>query len=97
MRLAVLLCLLACPACAETIATDAPTLTAPPTEWLGPTRHLVIIGTAKDGGLVVFCPDAAEHACSPDGRPNNVDIRPFTLNGQAAGLAGHPAPTLAPC
>jgi hypothetical protein len=59
MRLAAALCLLACPALAETIATEAPTLTAAPTEWLGATPHLVIMGTVNGRAMDIQLVDMA--------------------------------------
>lgn len=44
MRLAAAFILAAGPAFADTISTEAPPLSSAPTEWLGPTPHLVIMG-----------------------------------------------------
>ncbi len=59
MRLAALLCLLACPAAAESLNTDAPKLTAAPTEWLGSTPHLVIMGTVNGHQMNIQLTDEA--------------------------------------
>jgi hypothetical protein len=59
MRLAAILCLVATPTLAEVIATDAPTLSAAPTEWLGPTPHLVIMGTVNGRELNIQLTDPA--------------------------------------
>jgi hypothetical protein len=59
MRLAAALCLIATPALAETIATDGPTLAAPPTEWLGPTPHLVVMGTVGGREMNIQLTDMA--------------------------------------
>ena len=59
MRLAASLCLVAFPTVAEVIATDAPTLTAAPTEWLGPTPHLVIMGTVNGREMNIQLTDMA--------------------------------------
>jgi hypothetical protein len=59
MRLAAVLCLVAVPGFADTIATDAPTLTATPTEWLGAEPHLVIMGTVNGREMNIQLTDAA--------------------------------------
>jgi hypothetical protein len=59
MRLAAVLCLLASPALAETLATEAPTLTAAPTEWLGPAPHVVIMGTVNGREMNIQLTDEA--------------------------------------
>ena len=59
MRRAALLCLLASPAFADTIATDNPTLATAPTEWLGPSPHLVIMGTLNGHALNIQVTDPA--------------------------------------
>ena len=62
MRLAAVLCLVACPALAESLGTDAPTLTAAPTEWLGPVPHLVIMGTVNGREMNIQLTDMATAA-----------------------------------
>jgi len=62
MRRAALLCLLASPAFADTLATDGPTLTTAPTEWLGPTPHLVIMGTLNGHEMNIQLTDMAATA-----------------------------------
>jgi hypothetical protein len=62
MRLAAVLCLLAVPAFAETIATDAPTLTAAPSEWLGATPHFVVMGTVGGREMNIQLTDMAAAA-----------------------------------
>ncbi|MGL4236539.1 hypothetical protein [Tabrizicola sp.] len=59
MRRAALLLLIASPSFADTIATDTPTLTAPPTEWLGPEPHLVIMGKVNGRELNIQLTDMA--------------------------------------
>jgi hypothetical protein len=59
MRLAVALCALAVPSFADTVATDAPTLTSAPTEWLGRTPHLVIMGKVNGRDLNIQLTDIA--------------------------------------
>jgi hypothetical protein len=59
MRLAVVLCLVAAPSLAETIASDSPTLTAAPTEWLGPTPHFVVMGTVGGREMNIQLTDMA--------------------------------------
>jgi hypothetical protein len=59
MRLAAVLCLLATPTLAEVIATDATTLPAAPTEWLGSAPHLVIMGMVNGRELNVQLTDPA--------------------------------------
>jgi hypothetical protein len=59
MRLAAVLCLVATPTLAEVIATEAPTLSAAPSEWLGPTPHLVIMGTVNGREMNIQLTDPA--------------------------------------
>jgi hypothetical protein len=59
MRFTALLCLLASPAFADTLATDNPTLTTAPTEWLGATPHLVIMGTFNGHEMNIQLTDMA--------------------------------------
>ena len=79
---------IAVPATTETAATggdaDDPAIWSDPTD---PAASL-ILGTDKQGGLFVFGLDGAERAFLPDGKLNNVDIRPFTLDGKPVSLAG---------
>lgn len=58
MRTAALLCLLAGPAFADSIQTDAPTLTAAPTEWLGEAPHLVMMGKLNGRDINIQMTDA---------------------------------------
>lgn len=78
---------IAVPATAETtgVGGDADD----PAIWVNPAdpAQSLILGTDKQGGLFVYGLDGAERAFLPDGRLNNVDIRPFTLQGQPVGLA----------
>jgi 3-phytase len=60
-----------------------------PAIWVNradPAQSL-ILGTDKEAGLFVFGLDGAERDFLPDGRLNNVDVRPFQLNGTSVGLA----------
>jgi hypothetical protein len=59
MRLATLVCLLASPALAENLATEAPTLSAAPTEWLGPTPHFVVMGMVNGREMNIQLTDIA--------------------------------------
>jgi 3-phytase len=61
-----------------------------PAVWVNPDdpAQSLILGTDKEAGLFVFGLDGAERAFLPDGKLNNVDVRPFQLNGVAIGLAG---------
>ena len=58
MRHAALLCLLASPAFADAVQTDAPTLAAPPSEWLGDAPHLVIMGRLNGRDINIQLTDA---------------------------------------
>jgi 3-phytase len=61
-----------------------------PAIWVNPDNpaQSLILGTDKEAGLFVFGLDGAERAFLPDGRLNNVDLRPFRMNGAEVGLAG---------
>lgn len=60
-----------------------------PAIWVNPTdpAQSLVLGTDKTKGLYVFDLDGKEVAFFEDGRLNNVDIRPFTLNGEEVWLA----------
>jgi 3-phytase len=61
-----------------------------PAIWVNrddPAQSL-ILGTDKEAGLFVYGIDGSERQFLPDGRLNNVDVRPFMLNGTSVGLAG---------
>jgi 3-phytase len=79
---------IAVPATAETAGTGGDA--DDPAIWVNPEDPAasLILGTDKEGGLFVYGLDGAERAFLPDGKLNNVDVRPFTLNGVAVGLAG---------
>jgi 3-phytase len=76
------------PAAAETGGTGGDA--DDPAIWVNrddPSQSL-ILGTDKEAGLFIYGLDGQERAFLPDGRLNNVDVRPFTLNGKTVGLAG---------
>lgn len=93
------LCILAAaPVAAEvpTIMVQARAESAPvegdaddPAIWVNPTdpAQSLVLGTDKTRGLLVFDLNGTEIAFFEDGRLNNVDIRPFTLNGEEVWLA----------
>lgn len=97
-RLAALLLLAAAPALAEPrqIRVEAVAETAAsagdvddPAIWAD-GAHSLILGTDKTegGGLLVYGLDGGLRQHLPDGRLNNVDVRPFTIGGRPVGLAG---------
>jgi 3-phytase len=76
------------PATAETGGTGGDA--DDPAIWVNrddPSQSL-ILGTDKESGLFVYGIDGTERQFLPDGRLNNVDVRPFTLSGTSVGLAG---------
>jgi 3-phytase len=78
---------IAVPATVETNGTSGDA--DDPAIWVNtadPAQSL-ILATDKEAGLFVYGLDGTERAFLPDGRLNNVDVRPFTLNGQPVGLA----------
>ena len=79
---------IAVPASVETQGTSGDA--DDPAIWVNPAdpAQSLIIGTDKESGLFVFGLDGAQQAFLPDGRLNNVDVRPFSLNGTAVGLSG---------
>jgi 3-phytase len=93
-----LLALTALPLAAEPVAISVPAVAETegtggdaddPAIWVNaadPAQSL-ILGTDKEAGLFVFGLDGAERAFLPDGRLNNVDVRPFVLGGRSVGLA----------
>ena len=76
------------PATAETpgISGDADD----PAIWVNPDdpAQSLILGTDKQAGLHVYGLDGTERAFLPDGKLNNVDVRPFLLGGRPVALAG---------
>lgn len=60
-----------------------------PAIWVHPTdpSKSLVLGTDKKKGLYVFDLSGKEVALFEDGRLNNVDLRPFTLNGESVWLA----------
>lgn len=60
-----------------------------PAIWVNPADPAasLVLGTDKTAGLFVFDMSGAEVAFFPDGELNNVDIRPFTLDGEDVWLA----------
>jgi 3-phytase len=60
-----------------------------PAIWVNPDDPAtsLILGTDKQGGLRVYDLQGDELAFLPDGKLNNVDLRPFTLAGRAVTLA----------
>jgi 3-phytase len=48
----------------------------------------LVFGTDKTAGLYVYGLDGAVRQFLPDGELNNVDVRPFTLEGRQVGLVG---------
>ncbi|RPE63212.1 3-phytase [Pacificibacter maritimus] len=60
-----------------------------PAIWVHPTdgAKSLILGTDKTRGLYVFDLEGREVALFEDGKLNNVDIRPFSLNGEAVWIA----------
>ncbi len=79
---------IAVPATVETAGTGGDA--DDPAIWVNPDdpAQSLILGTDKQGGLFVFGLDGAERAFLPDGKLNNVDIRPFMLDGKLVSLAG---------
>lgn len=95
---AALLALCTTPAFAEApeIQVTAVTETAPikgdaddPAIWVHPNdpEQSLVLGTDKTKGLYVFNLKGEDIALFEDGALNNVDIRPFTLNGEAVWIA----------
>lgn len=60
-----------------------------PAIWVNPADPAasLVLGTDKSKGLYVFDMTGKEVAFLEDGELNNVDIRPFTLNGEEVWLA----------
>ena len=60
-----------------------------PAIWVHPTdpAQSLILGTDKTAGLYVYDLNGTETAFFADGNVNNVDIRPFTLQGELVWLA----------
>lgn len=60
-----------------------------PAIWVNPADPAasLVLGTDKTRGLLVFDMTGAEVAFFEDGKLNNVDIRPFTLDGEQVWLA----------
>lgn len=96
---ALVLLLLSAPASAEPvqIAVQARAETAgtrgdtdDPAIWVNPADPAasLILGSDKSKGLFVYDLTGAEVAFFADGQLNNVDLRPFTLNGKPVTLAG---------
>jgi 3-phytase len=94
-----LLALCALPAGAEPLALSVPASVETgatagdaddPAIWVNPSapEQSLILGTDKEAGLFVFGLDGVERAFLPDGKLNNVDVRPFLLDGSPVGLAG---------
>jgi 3-phytase len=96
---ALALCLLAAPAAAGPLAL---TVTAAaetegtsgdaddPAIWVNPAdpAKSLIFGADKGAGLFAYDLTGAQVAFLPEGRLNNVDLRPFTLAGQEVTLVG---------
>jgi len=66
---------------AETAGTRGDT--DDPAIWVNPADPAgsLILGSDKSQGLFVYDLTGAERAFFADGQLNNVDLRPFTLNG----------------
>lgn len=91
--------LLAAPVMAEPVAISV-TATAEtagtkgdaddPAIWVNPVDPgaSLILGTDKTQGLFVYALDGTERQFFPDGELNNVDLRPFVLDGNQVWLAG---------
>jgi len=73
---------------AETAGTRGDT--DDPAIWVNPADPAgsLILGSDKSQGLFVYDLTGAERAFFADGQLNNVDLRPFTLNGAPVTLAG---------
>ena len=78
---------IAVPATAETEGTQGDA--DDPAIWVDPSdpERSFILGTDKTAGLYVYGLDGIVREFLPDGRLNNVDVRPFTLDGRTVGLA----------
>jgi len=61
-----------------------------PAIWVNPADPAasLILGADKAQGLFVYDLTGVVRQFLPDGRLNNVDLRPFVLNGQQVALAG---------
>jgi 3-phytase len=61
-----------------------------PAIWVDPQdpARSLILGTDKTQGLFLYGLDGAVRQVLPDGELNNVDVRPFMLDGRGVGLAG---------
>ena len=61
-----------------------------PAIWVNPDdpAQSLVLGTDKTAGLYVYGLDGTQRAFLPDGKLNNVDLRPFQLAGKAVSLAG---------
>lgn len=60
-----------------------------PAIWVDPIDPAasLVLGTDKTAGLFVYGLDGATLAFLPDGELNNVDVRPFAMDGRTLGLA----------
>lgn len=60
-----------------------------PAIWVDPAdpAQSLILGTDKTAGLYAYGLDGTVRAFLADGRLNNVDVRPFALDGRTVGLA----------
>jgi 3-phytase len=96
---ALALCLLAAPAGADPLALTVTAVAETegtsgdaddPAIWVNPTdpARSLILGADKEAGLYAYDLAGAQVAFLPDGRLNNVDLRPFMLDGQAVTLVG---------
>lgn len=61
-----------------------------PAIWVNPANPAksLILGADKEAGLFAYDLRGAQVAFLPDGQLNNVDLRPFTLDGQEVTLVG---------
>ena len=96
---ALALCLLAAPAGADPLALTVTAVAETvgtsgdaddPAIWVNrsdPAKSL-ILGADKESGLFAYDLSGAQVAFLPDGRLNNVDLRPFRLSGQDVTLVG---------
>ncbi len=93
------LCLLAVPASAEPLAIKVTAAAETvgtsgdaddPAIWVNPTdpAKSLVLGADKTAGLYAYDLAGAEVAFLPDGRLNNIDLRPFMLGGEAVTLVG---------
>lgn len=61
-----------------------------PAIWVNPAdpAQSLVLGTDKSAGLYVYDLTGAQRGFFPDGKLNNVDLRPVTLAGKSVTLAG---------